>query len=88
MTVELQAQGTIVLAGRCPSEDAEVLLQHLLACPLATVDWSACESAHTAVIQVLLAAKPKLLGPPKNAFLAQSVEPLLESSDARGITAA
>ena len=86
MTVELQADGGIVLAGKCPSEDAESLLQFLLATPTAPVDWSGCESAHTAVIQVLLAAKPKLLGPPIGLFLRESVEPLLQSA-AGGIEA-
>lgn len=77
MTVELQADETIVLAGICPSDDAEVLLQLLVASPAARIDWRGCESAHTAVIQVLLAAKPRLLGPPNGVFLRERVEPLL-----------
>src|ERR1700733_12505828 len=60
MTVRLTAQGEIVLEGTCSSEDAEVLLQSLTSTPTARVDLRACEFAHTAVIQVLLAAKPEL----------------------------
>jgi hypothetical protein len=77
VTVELQADETIALAGICPSEDAELLLQLLAASPAAPVDWRGCESAHTAVIQVLLAAKPALLGPPGGAFLMEWVAPRL-----------
>ena len=77
MTVRVTASGTIVLEGTCPSEDAEGLLQQLLAHQPATVDWHACESAHTAVVQVLMAAKPTLLGPPAGTSLAKWVHPLL-----------
>lgn len=63
MTVLLSAEGTIVLEGSCPSEDAETLLQHLTSMSELTVDLRRCELAHTAVIQVLLAARPKLQPP-------------------------
>jgi hypothetical protein len=80
MTVRLTTQGEIVLEGACPSEDAEILLQHLTATPAAQVDWRACELAHTAVIQVLMAANPKLLGPPAGSVLRDWVSPILPSS--------
>jgi hypothetical protein len=76
MTIHLSATA-IELEGACSSEDAEILLQHLLEAPKLQVDWRACESAHTAVIQVLMAAKPKLLGPPVGSALRDWVEPLL-----------
>lgn len=77
MTVRVTAKGVIALEGNCPSEDAETLLQHLLATPATSVDWRACEAAHTAVVQVLMAAQPQLLGPPANPRLADWVEPFL-----------
>jgi hypothetical protein len=77
MTVAITANSTIELSGACPVEDAEELLQHLLAMPNATVDWRSCESAHTAVIQILLVAKSVPLGPPRNSFLRDHVEPHL-----------
>ena len=77
MTIAINANSTIELTGACPVEDAEVLLQHLLTMPNAKVDWRSCESAHTAVIQVLLVAKVLPLGPPNNAFLRDYVEPQL-----------
>lgn len=64
MTVRTAGAELIVLEGKCPSEDAEVLLQRLLAAPGAVVDLQRCESLHAAIIQVLLAAKPTLQLPP------------------------
>ena len=70
MTVVLHDGNTIRLIGACPADDAEVLLQHLLANPEAEIDWRGCESAHTAVIQVLLVCQAAAAGPPQaDAFL-------------------
>lgn len=82
MTIRVSANGAIELVGICPSEEAETLLQHLLATPQATVDWRGCESAHTAVIQVLIAAKPQLIGPPAADSLEAWVQPLLTGASA------
>ena len=54
MTVVLHDAQTIRLIGACPAEDGETLLQQLLANPMAQVDWHGCESAHGAVVQVLV----------------------------------
>ena len=80
MTVRSSAQGSIVLEGACPSEDADALVQHLLASPEAAVDWRACEAAHSAVIQVLMAAKRRLVGPPAGEALRAWVEPSLREA--------
>ena len=72
------ADGSIVLSDDCPSEDAEVLLQQLLALPSAAVDWRQCKSAHAAVVQLLMAAKRPLLGPPQGEFLRDLIEPALK----------
>lgn len=80
MTVRSTVDGSIVLEGTCSSEDAEELLQSLVEVPGASVDLRACEFAHTAVVQVLLAAKPKLLGPPLGGFLNAWIYPLLGGS--------
>jgi hypothetical protein len=60
MTVRMADAGIIALEGHCPSEEAETLLQRLLAVPAAVVDLQCCKSLHAAVIQVLLAAEPAL----------------------------
>jgi len=70
--------GTVVaLEGVCGVEDAETLLSELLASPEASVDWSACEAAHTAVVQVLIASQAPIVGAPRSEFLRQFVEPAL-----------
>jgi hypothetical protein len=78
MTVRLQGR-VVHLSGDCGSEDAEILLSALLAHPDVEIDWRSCERAHTAVVQVLLAAGRRLSGPPPSAFLARWLEPLLRN---------
>ena len=77
MTVHMSTDDVILLEGACPSEDAETLLQCLSLHPAARIDWRPCESAHTAVIQVLMAARPRLLGPPAGQVLQEWVAPAL-----------
>ena len=77
MTIKLSTAGEIELTGICSSEEGEVLLQHLLATPNMMVNWRGCEAAHTAVIQVLMAARPGLLGPPADMGLEKWVQPML-----------
>lgn len=60
MTIRTAAPELIVVEGDCASEEAEMLLQRLLAAPAAVVDLQRCDSMHAAVIQVLLAAEPTL----------------------------
>jgi hypothetical protein len=80
MTVRAAANGCIELIGACPCGDAESLLQLLLADPAATVDWRQCLGAHAAVVQVLMAVRPKLLGPPADARLRDWVTPAITYS--------
>ena len=80
MTVRLTPDGHIRLEGICPVDDAEPLLRLLSSQKEFSVDWRACEQAHSAVIQLLLAAKRPILGPPANDFLQVSVAPLLVAS--------
>ncbi len=77
MTLRIGDGGAVALVGACPSEDAEALLRYLAGHPTAEVDWRECEGAHTAVIQVLMAAGICPRGPPANGFLAAFVAPLL-----------
>jgi hypothetical protein len=84
MTVAMAADGTIRLEGVCPVGDAEPLLRLVTSNRDAMVDWRRCEEAHTAVIQILLATKPKLLGPPANAFLRSRIAPLMSDMHSPG----
>jgi hypothetical protein len=63
MTVRQKDDGTIVLTDGCPAEDAEPLLELLQSTPDAPVDWKQCDHLHTAVLQVIMAARPVLVGP-------------------------
>ena len=64
-----------------PVDDAEPLQQLLLKNPAARVDWRGCEYAHTAIVQLLLVAKPELSGPPGTAFLQDWIGPILSRSE-------
>lgn len=77
MTVRLGEEAAIVLEGACPIEDSEPLLALLLQHPAAPVDWRACTQAHGAVAQVLLAARPAMLGPAGSVTLERWVAPAL-----------
>ena len=77
MTIVLHDANTIRLIGTCPADDGEVLLQHLLANPQAEVDWRGGESAHAAVIQVILVSRRPLRGPPAGPFLERLIDPAL-----------
>jgi hypothetical protein len=80
MTIKLSPTGVVELTGVCSSDEGEILLQHLLTNPNIMVDWRGCEAAHTAVIQVLMAARSKVLGPPAAALLEKWVQPALAAT--------
>jgi hypothetical protein len=77
MTVRQGDDGSIILEGRCPIEDTEVLLSLMQRDPGAQVVWEGCEFAHTAIIQLLMAARPVLRGAPKSPFLQRWIGPRL-----------
>ena len=79
MGVTVGDDGRILLLGDCPIEDAEALLRRLSDDPRAVVDWNGCEQAHSAVIQVLLAIGPRVVGRPKAPFLDRFVAASLEA---------
>jgi hypothetical protein len=69
MSVTTSTDGVILLRGDCPLEDAEALLRRLSDDPGADVDWSGCGRVHTAVIQVLAAARRRMVGFPTDPFV-------------------
>jgi len=79
MTVRLSADGAIELDGICSIEDADTLQKHMLSTPRALVDWRTCTYAHTAVIQILMAFKPVLRGPPAGDSLRLLIDPLIKA---------
>lgn len=81
MSVRADDDGTLRLEGQGTLEDAEILLRHLCVDPQAGVDWSGCEQAHTAVVQVLMACKARVIGTPADAFLRRFVAGLFEAAE-------
>ena len=75
MSVGRGDNGVIVLEGRCAVEEAEPLLQMLQATPAAPCDWTRCSHLHTAVVQVILAARPALIGPCRAPYVEQWIAP-------------
>jgi hypothetical protein len=74
VSVRRHDDGTIMLEGDCPVDDAEALLQLLQATPAAPVDWTGSRYLHTAVLQVILAARPTLLGPCGDLWVAEWIQ--------------
>jgi hypothetical protein len=67
MSVRLGAQ-EIVLEARCGVEDVEALLGFLQAHPDLPVELGAADAVHTALWQVLMMIKPRLVGKPAGKF--------------------
>jgi hypothetical protein len=76
MSVRLDGE-IIRLEGRCHVEDAEPLVALLQADGTRPVDLAASDALHTAVIQVLLAFRPRLLGDSSDAFVRDWIVPAL-----------
>lgn len=73
----LRDAGVLRLVGDCPVEDAEALMAQLLAEPGLAVDLAAAGALHAAVVQVLVALRPVLLGEPEDGFLRTWLLPAL-----------
>ena len=67
----------------CTVEDALPLLEFLKSTDAPEVDLSACTWLHTALLQLLLTARPRMMASPADPALARWVAPLL-ADDRRG----
>jgi hypothetical protein len=76
MTVR-KVEDAIALSGDCPVEDSEVLLALLIDDPKAIIDLDECGNIHTAVAQVLVAARREIRGVPADRLLADWILPQL-----------
>jgi hypothetical protein len=86
MTVRGGDNGTFVLEGVCPVEDAEQLLQMFQNMPTAEIDWTQCRQLHTAVLQVILASGTTPIGPCGDAWAAEWLAPKLPQRGDRGVS--
>jgi hypothetical protein len=77
MTIKCEGQ-VIRLEGACPVEDAEILLGFFQQTPNLPVDLEGCGAIHTAVLQVLLAARPPVTGVPVDSFAREWISPILK----------
>ncbi|ABD90128.1 hypothetical protein [Rhodopseudomonas palustris] len=71
MSVVRNAAGTIVLSGACPVDEAEALLRLLQETPQAALDWTQSSHLHSAVLQLILATGPDLVGTCGDPFVAR-----------------
>jgi hypothetical protein len=76
MSIDLQ-ENTVRLQGDCLAEDAEQLLTLLQANPNRSVDLTGLRLLHTAVLQVLLALRPRLAGSAADPFVQKWLVPFL-----------
>ena len=71
----------IRLQGVCRVEDAEPLTALLQSVCDSTLDLSTCEGLHAAVVQAILAFRPKIIGLPDDTFLRDWLVPALGGAD-------
>jgi hypothetical protein len=68
---------TAVLTGSVSVDDAEPLANWLRQNPRGAVDLGACTHLHTAALQALASARPRIAVGPVDAFLSTWIVPLL-----------
>ncbi|MGO9791991.1 MAG: hypothetical protein ACLP8S_21570 [Solirubrobacteraceae bacterium] len=68
---------TAVLSGSITVSDAEPLANWLRQTPGGAVDLGACTHLHTAALQALASARPRISVTPTDAFLSAWIVPLL-----------
>lgn len=76
MSVRLETE-IVHLTGDCRVEDAEPLLGFLQSGPDRVVDVREAGHLHTAVVQVLLALKPQVIGPTRDLFTQSWLMPFI-----------
>lgn len=77
MTLRLD-EDILHLEGDCGSEEAEPLLALLLERPSRGIALGGARALHTALVQVLLALRPRLVEMPADPFLRRWIAPVLE----------
>ena len=70
-------KNSVVFEEVCAVEEALPLLEFLHATPGARVNLRACIHMHTAILQVLMAVRPKISALPEEDFLRRWLTPLL-----------
>lgn len=82
--MSVRLDGTVIrLEGECRVEEAEPLLALLQEAAGREVDLGAAGPLHTAVVQVLLALRPRIRAIPGDAFTARWLLPLFDGKEGR-----
>jgi len=71
---------TLHLEATCGVEEALALLEWLGGAQPHAVDLRACSHMHTALLQVLVACRPRIVAPPEDDFLVRWLMPLLSGA--------
>ncbi|NBN92936.1 MAG: hypothetical protein EBS54_02245 [Betaproteobacteria bacterium] len=66
-------EDTAVFSGVCSVDEAEGLLSWMMQNPEGSADLQACEHLHAAVLQVLMACRPRLSAVPPPGFLLETL---------------
>jgi hypothetical protein len=77
MSIEI-TENVIRIVGNAPVGDAEPLLAAILEEPVRPVDLNQAAHLHSAIIQILLALQPVIVGTPSFPFFGNAVLPLLD----------
>jgi len=76
--MSLRLDGDVIhIRGHCRVEDAEPLVALLQKSRGLSIDLSACESLHAAVVQAILSFDCPVVGAPTDEFLAKLLKPAL-----------
>lgn len=78
MTIAAEGK-SVQLSGTCTAEDAETLLKLLLE-GAQEVDLTGCDYLHGAIVQLLMAARPNIIGEPAG-FLGDWLIPSIRNQD-------
>ena len=70
-------QGIVRFDGHCVVEDAMKLLEIFQTAPEAQVDLTACQTMHMALLQVLVAARPRVVASPANRTMADLIHRMI-----------
>ena len=84
MSVALEGQ-RIAIQGDCGAEDAETLMSLLQADPDAAIDLSGAGSVHTALWQVMMLLRPRVIGESGDPFVRQWIMPMVTRAPASNL---
>jgi hypothetical protein len=83
MTIRYE-RNTAHFEATCGADEALDFIDWLRRHKAPKVDLAGCDHLHASLLQILLAARPRLVGQPRDAFLFQWVAPMVAAEAERG----